>query len=318
MPDGCCAQCRGSGGRARSAEALLITEPGRPLLEGASPWFAMARAPERATVDALARRFAEDLARPWCEQPAEFRRVVLHGTGEEAVEIAYEATMKKSGTAVSVRDSRPWPGAIAEAERLYSGAASPAVRETYEPFVRNEPCAACEGTGLGAVARTVRLGGRRLHELLDRPVEDVLDWGRRPGRDARAAPVHPAPRCSRRVRAQPSSPAEICCASPRRSARPRSLKAAISHDTIEIEVDGDTARATDLLTAHRDVHEVSVNGMVLSISCRAERLLADLLRTLESARIRAESLRVLKPTLDDVFMTMTDRRSQRGADAVHA
>ncbi|MEV5935212.1 excinuclease ABC subunit UvrA [Streptomyces sp. NPDC052079] len=176
MPEGCCAQCRGSGGGARSAEALLITEPGRPLLDGASPWFAMARAPERATVQALARRFAADLALPWHEQPAEFRRAVLHGTGEEAVEIAYEATMKKSGTAVSVRDSRPWPGAIAEAERLYSGAASPAVRATYEPFVRNEPCAACEGTGLGVVARTVRLGGRRLHELLDRPVNDVLDW----------------------------------------------------------------------------------------------------------------------------------------------
>lgn len=176
MPEGCCAQCRGSGGRARSAEALLITEPGRPLLDGASPWFAMARAPERATVQALARRFAADLGQPWREQPEEFRRVVLHGTGEEAVEIAYEATMKKSGTTVSVRDSRPWPGAIAEAERLYSGAAGPAVRATYEPFVRNEPCAACEGTGLGVVARTVRLGGRRLHELLDRPVEDVLGW----------------------------------------------------------------------------------------------------------------------------------------------
>ncbi|WP_180686962.1 excinuclease ABC subunit UvrA [Streptomyces gossypiisoli] len=134
-------------------------------------------------------RFAADLARPWCEQPAEFRRAVLHGTGEGAVEIAYEATLKKSGTAVSVRDSRPWPGAIAEAERLYSGAASPAVRETYEPFVRNEPCAACEGTGLGAVARTVRLGGRRLHELLDRPVEDVLDWS-----EGLAATLGPAQR----------------------------------------------------------------------------------------------------------------------------
>ncbi|MEU4884286.1 excinuclease ABC subunit UvrA [Streptomyces althioticus] len=189
MPEGCCAQCRGSGGRARSAEALLITEPGRPLLDGASPWFAMARAPERATVQALARRFAADLGQPWREQPEEFRRVVLHGTGEEAVEIAYEATMKKSGTTVSVRDSRPWPGAIAEAERLYSGAAGPAVRATYEPFVRNEPCAACEGTGLGVVARTVRLGGRRLHELLDRPVEDVLGWA-----EGLAATLGPAQR----------------------------------------------------------------------------------------------------------------------------
>ncbi|MCX4457471.1 ATP-binding cassette domain-containing protein [Streptomyces sp. NBC_01340] len=100
---------------------------------------------------------------------------------------------------------------------------------------------------------------------------------------------------------------------------PRSLKAAISHDTIEIEVDGDAARATDLLAAHSDVHDVSVDGVVLSVSCRdAERLLADLLRVLESARIRVESLRVVKPTLDDVFMTMTDRRPQRDADAVHA
>ncbi|MEU2182048.1 excinuclease ABC subunit UvrA, partial [Streptomyces thermolilacinus] len=69
MPEGCCAQCRGRGGRARSEETLLITDPGLPLLDGASPWFAMARAPEQATVRALARRFGADLARPWREQP---------------------------------------------------------------------------------------------------------------------------------------------------------------------------------------------------------------------------------------------------------
>ncbi|GHK04175.1 ATP-binding cassette domain-containing protein [Streptomyces sp. NPDC003753] len=100
---------------------------------------------------------------------------------------------------------------------------------------------------------------------------------------------------------------------------PQSLKAAISHDTIRIEVDVDATRARDLLAAHRDVHEVTVDGVVLSVSCRdAERILADLLRVLETARIRVESLRVVKPTLDDVFMTMTDRRPQRDADAVHA
>ncbi|MFE2562631.1 excinuclease ABC subunit UvrA [Streptomyces mirabilis] len=189
MPEGCCPECRGSGGRARSEEALLITEPGLPLPAGASPWFAMARTPERATMAALACSFGTDLDRPWREQPADFREAVLHGTGEEAVEIAYETTMKKSGTAISVRDSRPWPGAIAEVERLYAAAANPAMRETYEPFVRNESCAECEGTGLGAVARTVRLGGRRLHELLDRPVEEVLDWG-----EGLAATLGPAQR----------------------------------------------------------------------------------------------------------------------------
>ncbi|MFI6660222.1 excinuclease ABC subunit UvrA [Streptomyces sp. NPDC050523] len=178
-PEGCCQECRGAGGRARSEEALLITDPGLPLLAGASPWFTMARTPERATVAALARRFGTDPDRPWREQPEGFRQAVVHGMGEEEIEVSYETTMKKSGTAVSVRNSRPWPGAIAEAERLYAGAASPAVRETYAPFVRNEPCAVCEGTGLGEIARTVRLGGRLLHELLDCPVQDVLDWGER-------------------------------------------------------------------------------------------------------------------------------------------
>lgn len=100
---------------------------------------------------------------------------------------------------------------------------------------------------------------------------------------------------------------------------PQSLKAAIAHDRIEIEVGGDAARAADLLAAQPDVHDVSVDGTVLTVGCRdAERLLADLLRVLEAAHIRAESLRVVRPTLDDVFMTMTDRRPQRDADAVHA
>ncbi|MGX9886893.1 excinuclease ABC subunit UvrA [Streptomyces sp. NPDC002276] len=176
-PEGCCPECRGSGGRARAEEALLITEPGLPLLAGASPWFDMARTPERAAMTALARRFGTDLALPWREQPGDFRDAVLYGTGEEELEIAYETTMKKSGTAVSVRNSRSWPGAVTEAERLYTGAPSPAVRESYAPFVRNEPCGECEGTGLGAIARTVRLGGRRLHDLLGSPVQEVLGWG---------------------------------------------------------------------------------------------------------------------------------------------
>ncbi|MGX9886891.1 ATP-binding cassette domain-containing protein [Streptomyces sp. NPDC002276] len=100
---------------------------------------------------------------------------------------------------------------------------------------------------------------------------------------------------------------------------PQNLKSAIAHDTIEIEVDGEAARAADLIGAHPEVHDVTVNGSGLTVSCRgAERILADLLRELESAHIRAESLRVARPSLDDVFMTMTERRPQSDADAVHA
>jgi ABC-2 type transport system ATP-binding protein len=100
---------------------------------------------------------------------------------------------------------------------------------------------------------------------------------------------------------------------------PQRLKAAIAHETIEIEVADQVAQAADLIKARPDVHAVSVNGSVLSVSCRdADRILIDLLRTFESSDLRAESLRVVRPTLDDVFMTITERRPQSDAGVVYA
>jgi ABC-2 type transport system ATP-binding protein len=100
---------------------------------------------------------------------------------------------------------------------------------------------------------------------------------------------------------------------------PQRLKAAIAHETIEIEVADQVAQAADLIKARPDVHAVSVNGSILSVSCRdADRILIDLLRTFESSDLRAESLRVVRPTLDDVFMTITERRPQSDAGVVYA
>ncbi|WP_328406310.1 excinuclease ABC subunit UvrA (plasmid) [Streptomyces sp. NBC_00390] len=178
-PEGCCSSCGGSGGGAKAEADLLITHPALPLLEGASAWFIEAREPDRAVLSVLASRFDAALDRPWVELPDAFRHVVLHGTGDEPVDSAYEATMKKSGTAISVRNRRPWPGAIAEVERLYAGAATPAAKQRYAPFIRNEPCLECQGTGLGRIARTITLAGRRLSEVLAHPVTEALAWAER-------------------------------------------------------------------------------------------------------------------------------------------
>jgi ABC-2 type transport system ATP-binding protein len=99
---------------------------------------------------------------------------------------------------------------------------------------------------------------------------------------------------------------------------PERLKAAIAHDTIEVEVAGEVAQASEVMAAHPDVQNVTADGMVLSVTCRhADQILTSLLRELDTAHIRAESVRVLRPSLNDVFMAITDRRPQHAADGAH-
>ncbi|WUJ20013.1 ATP-binding cassette domain-containing protein (plasmid) [Streptomyces sp. NBC_00390] len=99
---------------------------------------------------------------------------------------------------------------------------------------------------------------------------------------------------------------------------PEQLKASIAHDTIQIDVTGTPDRAVQVLSTCPGVHEVTADALTLSVMCRqADQMLTTLLRELDTARVRVETVRVLKPTLDDVFMTITDKGRHRGAVPDH-
>ncbi|MFF3246428.1 ATP-binding cassette domain-containing protein [Streptomyces sp. NPDC002870] len=99
---------------------------------------------------------------------------------------------------------------------------------------------------------------------------------------------------------------------------PERLKASIAHDTIQIDVTGTPDGAAQVLSHCPGVHEVTADALTLSVKCRqADQMLTTLLRELDTAQIPVETVRVLKPTLDDVFMTITDRSRPRDADRAH-
>ncbi len=178
-PEGACPTCHGVGGTAKSEPELVITHPELPLLVGASPWYAHRYSAEQSTIPSLAKHFGVDLDQPWRALPRRFQDAVLYGTGDEAIDIEVNATLKKSGTAVNVKHSAPLRGVLAEVERLYQGAAPGTGKERYEPFVRWQPCPTCEGTGLGRVARTVSLGGLRHAEVMDLDIAGTQRWAGR-------------------------------------------------------------------------------------------------------------------------------------------
>ncbi|WP_084469099.1 excinuclease ABC subunit UvrA [Nocardiopsis trehalosi] len=182
-PEGGCTDCHGVGGRWRAHEDLVITRPELPLFAGASPWFAKWRSGEHAFVPAFAEQRGVDLGRPWRSLPEDFRRCVLYGTGDEPVEATVDMTNRNESAVVTYTSSRPLRGALAEVERVYANAGTPAAKQRYLPYMRKRPCPTCGGSGYGRTARTVRLGGLAYPDLVAVEVREVRDWAERVARD---------------------------------------------------------------------------------------------------------------------------------------
>jgi ABC-2 type transport system ATP-binding protein len=96
---------------------------------------------------------------------------------------------------------------------------------------------------------------------------------------------------------------------------PDELKRRISGDVVVAEVVGDAGRAREALATHRGVREAAVTGQTLRLTVEdGDEALAGLLQALHTAGVQLTSIQLHRPTLDDVFLTLTGR-SLRDEDA---
>jgi ABC-2 type transport system ATP-binding protein len=101
---------------------------------------------------------------------------------------------------------------------------------------------------------------------------------------------------------------------------PNELKRRISGDVVAIEVKGDPERARIALAGLADVRDAAVNGTMLRLTVdRGDESLPGLLRALDAASIPLASIQLHRPTLDDVFLTLTGRslRDEDGEAKAH-
>jgi excinuclease ABC subunit A len=173
--EGICPGCLGAGEIVQANPDLLVPRPDLPLLDGGSPWFGHGRSNEELALSSLAEHHGTDLARPWRKQPEQFRHAVLHGTGGEEIDVVYTGNNRKKGTELTYRTRRALEGAVAEIERAYAAAGAEA-KQAYLPLLDRRECQACDGTGLGEIARTVTLGGKTFRDITDDQVCRVREW----------------------------------------------------------------------------------------------------------------------------------------------
>ena len=184
-PHGACPACDGLGTRLAVAPDRVVPDPGKTLAEGAvAPWAGKNGVFFRQMLQALQKHLGLDLHTPWRDLPEPVRRAVLYGTGEEAVDFAFQARNS------TYRFRKPFEGVIPRLERRLREARSEDDLEDLAEFLERKPCPECGGARLRPESRAVTVGGRAIHEVCAFTVEACLGFFRDlalPEREARIA-----------------------------------------------------------------------------------------------------------------------------------
>jgi ABC-2 type transport system ATP-binding protein len=95
---------------------------------------------------------------------------------------------------------------------------------------------------------------------------------------------------------------------------PDELKRRISGDVITLSVNGGPDAAKGVLAAHEGIRDLTVSGRALRLTVdHGEEALPGLLRELDAAGLSLQSIQLARPTLDDVFLTVTGRSLREDA-----
>jgi ABC-2 type transport system ATP-binding protein len=89
---------------------------------------------------------------------------------------------------------------------------------------------------------------------------------------------------------------------------PDELKRQVSGDVVTLSVGDSASQAQAILAGRPEVRDITVDGRSLRLSVEhGEEALPGLLRSLDAAGLALESIQLARPTLDDVFLTLTGR-----------
>ena len=174
-PFGACSACDGLGVELYFDENLVVPDKTLPIYEGAlAPWRKGKSPYFRQTIEAMARHYGFKRDTRWKDLPEKVRKVFLYGSGDDAIKFRYD----DGGRVYEV--TRAFEGVIPNMERRYRETDSNWVREEFERYQNNRPCAACGGYRLNEKARAVKIGppDRLLHigQVAEMSIREAFDW----------------------------------------------------------------------------------------------------------------------------------------------
>ncbi|MEX0952982.1 MAG: excinuclease ABC subunit UvrA [Nitriliruptoraceae bacterium] len=168
-PYGACEECSGLGTRLTVDEELVLGDPERSVADGVVlPWGTGSQSGYyqqllRATVEHL----GGDVSTPWRDLDPAIRDAVLYGL-DERIQVSYT---NRYGRRRSYRARIE--GVVASLRRRHGETESDNVRQQIEQYMREVPCAACDGQRLKPVVRAVTVHGVGISSLTAMSVADA-------------------------------------------------------------------------------------------------------------------------------------------------
>ncbi len=173
-PLGMCVDCNGLGERQAADPDLIVPDQTRSIREGAVAVWGESIAKDSGwttnIVKALAKAFKIDLDKPWNKLGEKQRDVLMHGTGDKRVNVAWEGRHSTGEWAMR------FEGILAQLERRHRESSSERTRTHYEQFFRAIPCATCHGTRLRPESRSVFVSEKPIIDVTGMTVKQAYEF----------------------------------------------------------------------------------------------------------------------------------------------
>ena len=158
-PVGACPGCGGLGQVTLFDAQRVVAFPSLSLGAGAVKGWDRRNTYTYSMLQSVAQHYGFDLEQPFERLSAAAQQVLLHGSGDEAIEFVYEAQAGDGSKARvrSVKRSHPFEGIVPNLQRRFRETDLAAVREDLARYQAARPCPDCEGSRLRREARHVFL-----------------------------------------------------------------------------------------------------------------------------------------------------------------
>ncbi len=172
-PFGACPTCDGLGKELFFDEKLVVPDVSMSLMAGAiAPWSKQKNPSPyyKQTLEAIANAFEFSVNDKWKDLPPFVQQLLLQGSGEQKIKFRYD----DGGRVYEV--NRVFEGVIPNMERRYRETDSNWVREEFERYQSNRPCADCGGYRLREQALAVKIVGLHIGQVTEMSIKEAADW----------------------------------------------------------------------------------------------------------------------------------------------
>ena len=165
-PFGACQVCSGLGTRRVVDPELLIADPDLTLAEGAIGVWSGGNVSDyfKRLLETLCDELGIDMQVAWAKLPAPARKAILYGHPTE-VHVRYKNRYGRQRSYHTI-----YEGVVPWIERRHSESESDSSRERFEGYMREVPCAACEGARLKPLTLAVTISGKSIAQIAALPI----------------------------------------------------------------------------------------------------------------------------------------------------